>query len=62
MVEPVPPARQLALVTQTLLMAVFFHPLTALVFCDFGFASLFKGTHLKSMAGGLRGGESNRKN
>jgi hypothetical protein len=29
-------------------VAVFLHPLTALVLCDFGFTSLFKGTHVKS--------------
>jgi hypothetical protein len=39
--------RSLALVAQTLFVAVFFHPLFAFVFGDFGFASLFKGTHEK---------------
>jgi hypothetical protein len=54
-------ACRLALVTQTLLVAVFFHPLTALVLCDFRFTSLFKGTHVKKLAVELRGGEANRK-
>jgi hypothetical protein len=54
-------ALRLALVAQTLLVAVFFHPLTALVLCDFRFTSLFKGTHVKKLAGELRGGEANRK-
>jgi hypothetical protein len=35
----------LALVPQALLVAVFFHPLFALVLGDFCFASLLKGTH-----------------
>ena len=54
-------ALRLALVTQALLVAVFFHPLPALVLCDFRFTSLFKGTHGKKLAGELRGGEANRK-
>jgi len=36
-------------------VAVFFHPLAALVLCDFRFTSLFKGTHGKKLAEELRG-------
>ena len=35
----------LALVAQTLLVAIFFHSLLAFVLGDFCFASLFQGTH-----------------
>src|SRR5579862_1372093 len=38
----IPSTYRLRLIAQTLLVAVFFHPLPAFVLCDLGFSSLFE--------------------